>query len=73
MKGSQSIRICSGAVSFYTTAKQIRNGVGDYDAFNTACEMALNSLETGTKHHSTLRGLVSTYNGINLAIDMVEL
>jgi hypothetical protein len=44
-KQSQKFRICIGAVSFYATAKQIRNGVGDFGVCNAATQKALDSLE----------------------------
>lgn len=44
-KQTQRFRICIGAVSFYATAKQIRNGVGDFGVCNAATQKALDSLE----------------------------
>lgn len=38
-------RVIIGEVSLYTTAKQIRRGIGDFEHCNAAVQKALNSLE----------------------------
>lgn len=42
---SKKFRVISGSISFYATAKQIRNGVGDFAKFNAATQKALDALE----------------------------
>lgn len=68
-KQSQRFRIVSGNVSFYTTAKQIREGVGAFTEFNGAVYYALATLES---EYKTFVGLATTRNGIQVQIDVVE-
>jgi len=42
---SKKFRVISGSISFSATAKQIRNGVGDFAKFNAATPKALDALE----------------------------
>jgi exopolyphosphatase/pppGpp-phosphohydrolase len=44
-KQTARFRINLGQVSFYATAKQIRNGVGDFSKCNAATQKALDTLE----------------------------
>lgn len=44
-KQGQRFRIIVGTACFYATAKQIRNGVGDFTKCNAAVQKALDSLE----------------------------
>jgi len=74
-KQSQKFRIVSGYASFYATAKQIRNGVGDMSAFNAATQKCLDALEfqrsgTDILAHST--GLAGNWNGIVVQLDMAQ-
>lgn len=69
---NKKIRIRSGKTSFFTTVKQIRGGVGDYSAFNIACGMALNALEVLQQDSTvTPRGIVGTWNDLQIQIDVV--
>lgn len=43
---SQKFRVVFGQACFYTTALQIRQGIGDYPQFNAATQKALDVLET---------------------------
>jgi len=44
-KQSQQFRIIVGEACFYATAKQIRNGIGDFSRCNAATQKALDALE----------------------------
>lgn len=44
-KPTQKFRVISGNISFRTTARDIRKGVGDHIAFNSAVLQCFESLE----------------------------
>lgn len=44
-KQAQRFRVIVGPACFYATAKQIRNGVGDFVNCNAATQKALDALE----------------------------
>lgn len=73
---AQKFRVVSdGKVSFYTTAKQIRSGIGDNTAFNSATLAALNSLERtkfagGGIAEQAATGVAGMWYGVNVQIDM---
>lgn len=73
---AQKFRVVStGNVSFYTTAKQIRSGIGDNTAFNSATLAALNSLERtkfagGAIGEQAATGVAGMWYGVNVQIDM---
>ena len=70
---SQRFRICSGAVSFYATAKQIRNGVGDFVNCNAAAQKALDALEyirSGDGVDQCATGLAGTWEGMQVQINI---
>jgi len=74
-KAGQKFRIVSGYASFYATAKQIRNGVGDMSAFNFAAQKCLDVLEAqrnGTDILATSTGLAGNWNGIVIQLDMAS-
>ena len=61
-------------IHFYTTARQIRDGVGDNINWNTACQMALDSLEH--KLHASgdsdrYCGIAGTWAGRNVQLDVM--
>jgi len=45
LKTTQRLRVIVNGVSFYTTARQVRNGVGDRTTINVAVRYALDKLE----------------------------
>ena len=45
LKSTQRLRVIVNGVSFYTTARQVRIGVGDRTTVNVAVYHALNKLE----------------------------
>ena len=73
-KQTQKFRLCIGTVSFYATAKQIRNGVGDFSACNAAVQKSLDALEfirsgTGIADQSTV-GICGTWENIAVQINV---
>ena len=61
-------------VHFYTTARQIRDGVGDNINWNAACQQALNALETmrsGPGAESTAVGIAGTWEGRNVQLNIL--
>ena len=73
-KQTQRFRVNVGEVSFYSTAKQIRNGVGDFTKCNAATQKALDSLEyirsgTGAADQCT-SGLAGTWEGLQVQLNV---
>jgi len=73
-KPSQRFRVCIGSVSFYTTAKEIRNGVGDFMTCNAATQKCLDALEF-TKSGKGLAdqcavGLAGTWEGLQVQLNI---
>ena len=73
-KQSQKFRICIGSVSFYATAKQIRNGVGDFSTCNAATQKALDALEftrsgKGVADQCAV-GLAGTWEGLQVQLNI---
>lgn len=77
LKQNTKIRVISSGVSevaFYTTAKQIREGVGCFVAFNLAVSEALTDLEnlrTGKKKDVQPLGVLGHWAGHTLQLDIV--
>lgn len=72
-KQTQKFRIISGNVSFYATAKQIRNGIGDFTKFNAATQKALDAFEyyrSGTGIEATSTGMAGTWEGTQIQINI---
>jgi hypothetical protein len=72
-KQTQKFRIINGNACFYATAKQIRNGVGQFISFNAATQKALDALEytrsgTGFADSST-SGIGGTWEGMQIQLD----
>ena len=77
LKQNTKIRVIStaGSVSFYTTAKQIREGVGCFSTFNLAVSEALGELEnlrTGKKKDIQPLGLLGNWAGHIIQLDIVD-
>jgi hypothetical protein len=72
-KPTQKFRVISGNISIYTTAREIRRGVGDFMTFNAAVQKALDSLEytrsCGGVLSSTV-GQAGTWEGMPVQIDV---
>jgi hypothetical protein len=73
-KQTQKFRVIVGNACFYATAKQIRNGVGDFMKCNAATQKALDSLEF-TRSGKGLAdqcavGLSGTWEGLNIQLNI---
>ena len=73
-KQTQKFRVIVGDSCFYSNAKQIRNGVGDFVKCNAAVQKALDSLEyirsgEGSAEQCSV-GLVGTWEGLNVQINV---
>ena len=72
-KQAQKFRVIVGPASFYATAKQIRSGVGDFIACNSAVLYALNQLEITRSTDDAMAcasGLGCTHNGLQVQLNM---
>lgn len=73
-KPSTKFRVVSGNVSFYSTAKQIREGVGGFISFNLAAMEALQAFEnyrTGDGVETCSTGLAGTWQGVQIQLDVI--
>jgi hypothetical protein len=74
-KQTQKFRIVNGNACFYATAKQIRNGVGQFLSFNAATQKALDALEfsrSGTGFaDSATSGIGGTWEGLQIQLDVM--
>ncbi len=73
-KTSQKFRVIVGDACFYATAKQIRNGVGDFVKCNAATQKALDALEytrsgSGAADQCAV-GLAGTWEGMNVQLNI---
>jgi hypothetical protein len=71
-KQSQKFRVIVGTACFYATAKQIRNGVGDFTVCNAATQKALDALEftrsgSGAADQCAV-GLAGTWEGLQVNV-----
>ena len=72
-KQAQRFRVIVGAACFYATAKQIRNGVGDFVKCNAATQKALDALEfqrSGNDVLSCSTGLAGTWEDIAVQLNV---
>jgi hypothetical protein len=73
-KQSQRFRVIVESACFYATAKQIRNGIGDFTKCNAATQKALDALEF-TRSGKGLAdqcavGLAGTWEGLQVQLDL---
>ena len=73
-KQTQRFRVIVGSACFYSTAKQIRAGIGDFAQCNAAVQKALDSLEftrsgSGAGEQATV-GLAGTWEGLHVQLNM---
>jgi len=68
-KQTQRFRLIVGVACFYATARQIRNGVGDFVNCNAATQKALDALEF-SRADSPAVGLSGTWEGISVQINV---
>jgi hypothetical protein len=78
-KQAQRFRVIVGSACFYATAKQIRNGVGDFVNCNAAVQKALDTLEFqrsgGYKNAGVLEfstGLAGTWEGLSVQLNLAD-
>ena len=72
-KQTQKFRVIVGQACFYATAKQIRNGVGDFSQCNAATQKALDSLEFTRSSDDLMAcavGQAGTWEGLQVQINM---
>jgi len=72
-KQSQKFRVIVGSACFYATAKQIRNGIGDFTQCNSATQKALDSLEFSRSSDCCLSlatGTAGTWEGLQVQINI---
>lgn len=72
-KQTQKFRVIVGNACFYATAKQIRNGVGDFSQCNAATQKALDSLEFTRSSDDLMScavGQSGTWEGLQVQINM---
>ena len=73
-KQTQRFRVIVGQACFYATAKEIRNGIGDFTKCNAATQKALDSLEF-TRSGDGLAdqcaaGLAGTWEGLQIQLNL---
>jgi len=73
-KQSQKFRVIVDSACFYATAKQIRNGVGDFSKCNAATQKALDTLEftrsgEGIADQCAV-GLAGTWEGLSVQLNI---
>lgn len=74
-KGSQRFRVIVGDACFYATAKEIRNGVGDFSKCNAAVQKALDSMEFTRSCGGVLSGTVGqagTWEGLSVQLNIAN-
>lgn len=62
----QKYRLIIDGISFYTTDKQITDGIGDNVKLNDACQMARSEML-----HNEALGLMSTFGIYQIQIDQI--
>lgn len=73
-KQTQRFRVIVGDACFYSTAKQIRNGVGDLNRCNAATQKALDALEftrsgRGAAEFAAV-GISGTWEGLQVQLNV---
>lgn len=69
---NQKFRVIANGVSFFTTKRQILNGVGDMKSINLAVQRALKALENYRKvENFPIRGLTGVWEECHIAVDML--
>lgn len=72
-KQTQKFRVIVGQACFYATAKQIRNGLGDFTNCNAATQKALDALEgyrSGDGAEMCSTGLGGTWEGLQVQLNI---
>ena len=72
MKPNQKLRLIINGVSMYTTAKKIRDGIGDFYSVNAAAQKCLLVLENMREHDKIPPvGLAGTWESKQVQLDML--
>lgn len=71
LKKSMKLRVNSNGVSFYTTVKQIQEGVGSSSSFNVAILNALSALKELIEDVHFVQGIGGTWVGYQIQLDIV--
>ena len=72
MKPNQKLRLVMNGIHVYTTAKKIREGIGDRYTVNAAIQKCLLVLEDMRKHDKIPPvGLAGTWEGFQVQLDML--
>ena len=72
-KSTQRFRVIVGDACFYSTARDIRNGVGDFMKCNAAVQKALDSLEyqrSGNDILACSTGLAGTWENLQVQLNV---
>jgi len=72
-KQTQRFRVIVGEACFYATAREIRNGVGDFSKCNAAVQKALDALEYTRSCGGVLSSTVGqsgTWEGISVQLNL---
>lgn len=66
MKQSQKLRVIVNRIAFFSTVKQVREGVGDDSAVNAAVKFALDTLVDGIRRAQVAKDAKHMPSGISL-------
>jgi hypothetical protein len=72
LKKSMKIRVNAKGISFYTTVKQIQEGVGSSSDFNDAVKIALITLKDRIEAEHFINGVLGTWIGYQIQLDIVQ-
>lgn len=72
LKKSMKLRVNSNGISFYTTVKQIQEGVGSSSVFNDAILNALTALKELIEDVHFVKGIGGTWKGYQIQLDIVQ-
>jgi hypothetical protein len=72
LKKSMKLRVNSNGISFYTTVKQIQEGVGSSSVFNDAILNALTALKELIEDVHFVNGIGGTWIGYQIQLDIVQ-
>ena len=72
LKKSMKLRVNSNGVSFYTTVKQIQEGVGSSSSFNVAILNALSALKELIEDVHFVQGIGGTWVGYQIQLDIIK-
>jgi hypothetical protein len=72
-KQTQKFRVIVSSACFYVTAKQIRNGIGDFTKCNAAVQKCLDSLEFARSQGGIMEcatGQSGTWEGLQVQLNI---